>query len=220
MSDQAGSQEPSLVMEPFAYHEIASTSDPDWEAWKAIYADSFPEAERMSEDYFLRVFTQKAQGGDRNKHALSMRTGTEGRVLGMAYYEIVDSVATAYLWYLAIRYDYRGQGLGSRAYSELCRRMTEDRLDLLLFEVEIPEPTLEGPAVARVAEKRIAWYRGMGARVVEGVEYFQSVDTGAPPTQMYLMAHPFKPMGAEEVYERAKVIFEEALQQTGELRLT
>jgi GNAT superfamily N-acetyltransferase len=220
MNYLAGSQEPPLAPEHLVYHEIDAVSDPDWEAWKAIYADSFPEPERMSEAYFLAVFAEKGRAAARNKHALSMRAGADGQVVGIAYYEVAHSVSTAYLWYLAIHRDYRGHGFGSRAYLDLCRQMANERMDLLMFEVEIPQLTSEGPDAVRLAEKRIAWYGGLGAKLLEGVEYFQSVDTGAPPTQMYLMAHPFKAMTADEVYERAEVIFEGALQRTGELRLT
>jgi Acetyltransferase (GNAT) family len=193
-------------------HEVTAASDADWSTWKRIYLDSFPAAERMSEAYFGAVFAAK----DPCKHVLSIRM--DGNPIGIAYYEDIAIAQSAYLWYLAIDQTRRGGGIGSMVYKELCRSLS-DRFDLMVFEVEIPELAHEGPAARQTAQRRIDWYRSLGAKVLEGVEYFQNVDTGAPPTRMFLMAHPFTSMEATEVYERMKLIFEDDVRQIGDLRL-
>src|ERR1044071_7893164 len=157
------------------FHEINSTLDPDWPDWKRIYLDSFPVSERMSEAYFLEVFDAK----DPTKHVLSIRVDDEP--IGIVYYEEVSEARAVYLWYLAIDRAKRGGGVGSGVYRELNRRLSS-QFDLLAFEVEIPELAHGGPEGKQTAQRRIDWYRSLGARLLEGVEYLQNVDTGAPPT--------------------------------------
>src|SRR5437868_4589395 len=112
-------------------HRLATCDDTDWPVWKRIYIDCFPESERMSEGYFLRVFEE----ADPAKHALTIRR--DGAPVGMAYYEEETEAHAAYLWYLAIDSEHQGQGLGSKVYEELARQFAS-RFDLLIFEVEIP----------------------------------------------------------------------------------
>jgi GNAT superfamily N-acetyltransferase len=211
MSCQPDRSERPRPSTSIVFHEIDSASDPTWPDWMAIYVDSFPEAERMSEDYFLAAFRARAEGVPGNKHALSVLGGPDRDTVGIVYYEVTPALSTAYLWYLAIHRDHRGSGLGSEAYRELCGRLTHDGLDLLVFEVEIPALADGGPDGRRLAEKRIDWYRGLGARLMDGIEYYQSVDTGEPPTKMYLMTHAFAPLAESDVHFRLKEIFQDGI---------
>jgi ribosomal protein S18 acetylase RimI-like enzyme len=199
------------------YREIVSAEDPAWEAWKAIYYASFPKNERMSEDSFLQVFAEKAHGESLHKRMLVMLTG-EARVIGIAYYEAETEPPVAFLWYLAMHEDFRNYGYGRQFYAELLRRMAQEGVQLLVFEVEIPSAEKED--ASEWARRRIEWYRRQGAFVLEGVEYVQMVDTGVPPTPMYLMLHPLVPMDAERGYTLVKPLFPETLHRRGELKLS
>jgi GNAT superfamily N-acetyltransferase len=212
---------------PIRYDEIVSPRSPSgedwrWSAWKRMYYDSFPENERMSERYFLRMFDEKANGEADDKHLLIMieGQGAETKPVGMAYYELERELSIGFLWYLAIRQGIRNKGYGTAFYSELVRRMRDNGTKLLVFEVEIPElAEAKSAEDAEWARRRIAWYRRQGAFVLEGVEYFQEVDTGKPPTRMFLMLHCLVPMDAEQGFSLAKLLFPHTLQQVGPLKL-
>ncbi len=195
--------------------EIVTASDTAWEGWKEVYLASFPEQERMSEAFFLRFFARKEIGEATQSHMLVMTPeAAAGQVLGLGFYEVSPVLATGFLWYLATPPVHRGRGLGARLYAELVGRLRAEKARLLLFEVEIPEVAAQESAeAAEFARRRIEWYRRLGAQVLCGVEYFQTVDGPAAPVPMHVMAHRFEPMTAEEVYELAAQFFGTAIQQ-------
>jgi GNAT superfamily N-acetyltransferase len=209
------------------YEEIVSAGDLcedswQWSAWKRIYYDSFPENERMSERYFLQMFEEKARGEGHDKHMLIMLESQEtGTVpVGMSYHEFDRELGVGFLWYLAIQRESRNKGYGTAFYAELIKRAKSDGARLLAFEVEIPELAAAKSAEnAEWARRRIAWYRRQGAFVLEGVEYYQEVDTGVAPTRMFLMLHPLAPIDAEQGFSLARALFPDTLQQTGPLKL-
>jgi hypothetical protein len=201
--------------------EIDSVQDPAWEGWKSIYYDSFPENERMTEAYLLRVLEKKAAGSAPDSHMLAMLPRNEREhVTGLAYYEADQELRAGFLWYLAMRQGHRSRGYGAIFYSDLLRRLKAGDATILLFEVEIPELAREeGAERGEMAERRIGWYRRQGALLLDGVQYFQSVDAPVDPTEMYVMAHPFVPMTAEQVFAVASNLFDDAIKQTGPLAL-
>lgn len=208
-------------MEGVEIREILSAADPAWEGWKEVYLASFPEQERMSEAFFLRFLGRKELGEASQSHMLVMTPeAAAGEVLGLGFYEFSSALATGFLWYLATQPGHRGRGLGAHLYAELVRRLRAERARLLLFEVEIPEvASREGAEAAEFARRRIAWYRRLGAQVLCGVEYFQTVDGPAAPVPMHVMAHRFEPLSVEEVYALAAQFFGDAIQQRQPLTL-
>jgi len=212
---------------PIRYEEIVSPRSPSggdwqWRAWKRMYYDSFPDNERMSEQYFLRMFSEKANRETDDKHVLIMCEGQGAgtKPVGMAYYELERDLSIAFLWYLAIHQGIRNKGYGTAFYTELVTRMRNDGAKLLVFEVEVPELAEARSAEdAEWARRRIAWYRRQGARVLEGVEYYQRVDTREASTRMLLMLQYLVLMDARQGYSLAKSLFPNTLQQVGPLKL-
>ena len=84
-------------------------------------------------------------------------------------------------------------------------------------------PALQEDREAReLAERRIGWYRRLGAKLLGGVEYFQTVDTVPEPTEMHLMYHPLGGEPAadpEAVFALAKAVAGETLRRVGPLSL-
>lgn len=202
--------------------EIETAQDNAWEDWRRIYYDSFPENERMTDDYLVGVLERKATGDKPDTHILVMTPDEElEQVVGMAYYDFERESKAGYLWYLATIQSQRGQGYGAVFYSDLLRRMQADGATLLLFEVEIPElARQESPEQGELAERRINWYRRQGALVLGGIQYFQGVDAPIAPVEMHIMAHPFAPMDADQVFAVASKLFEDDIRQIGPLSLT
>lgn len=200
------------------YEEINFSDDPRWTVWKQIYYDSFPENERMSEDFFLRVFNQKVSGAAEDKHVLIMSKVLETRTnpIGMAYYEFECDLRIAYLIFLATQRGHRNKRYGTAFYAELVKRMKNEGAKLLIFEVEMPELAEN----TDWAHRRIAWYRRHGAFVLDGIEYLAAGDMGLPPIPMFLMVHPFAHLDVEEIFSLAKSLFHRTLKQISPLSLT
>lgn len=176
----------------------------------------------MSERYFLQMFEEKARGEGHDEHMLIMIECQEvgSKPIGMSYHELDRDLGVGFLWYLAIQRENRNKGYGTAFYAELIKRTKNDGARLLVFEVEKPERAKAKSAEnAEWARRRIAWYRQQGAFVLEGVEYYQEVDTGVPPTPMFLMLHPVAPIDAEQGFSLAKSLFPDTLRQTGPLKL-
>jgi ribosomal protein S18 acetylase RimI-like enzyme len=188
-------------------HEIASDADAAWEGWRRIYSESFPPTERMSEQWLL---------GKPGRRLLALQDAATGAVLGIACCEAYPENGIAVLWYLAIAREHRNQRLGRVLYKEARRLYAESGVKALAIEVEIPG----GPDDEGWAARRIDWYRRRGAFLLEGVETTVQVDTGAPPTRMWLMLHAYQRLDPQQCYALAKALFPDTLEQTGDLRLT
>jgi hypothetical protein len=88
------------------------------------------------------------------------------------------------------------------------------------MDLSIPRPdTVESEGLAALAERRIGFYRRLGARVLTGIEYLQRVGPHQPPVPMHIMVQCAGICAADEVYGWAKGLFGDAVRQVGELGL-
>lgn len=204
------------------FHEILSIQDPSWDSWQAIYYDSFPKNERMTERFFLRLLKKKAAKRARDDHLWAISHKDEpGLVLAIAYFQTLRKLKIGYLWYIAIRQGHRGQGLGADIYAAILSQVKPEGFKLAIFEVEKPEQVATRGAAARdLAERRIQWYRRQGAKLLGGVRFFQKVDAPVAPIEMRVMAHLFAEMTPKEVFKIAAKLFKKDLLKIGSLSLT
>lgn len=201
--------------------EILSTDDDLWESWKSIYLASFPAHERMTVAYFEGVLAAPVEDGA-GRHMLAMVAESNlTDVQGILYFETDREARISFLWYLAIRDDLRNQRLGPALYAEVRNRAESEGLDLLVFEVEIPEEAaahsdLEG----EIAARRIRWYQRQGALLVKGVEYYQDVDSTDERTLMYLMVDYIgTSAGPDALYQRLETYFAGSISKLGPVSL-
>ena len=212
-----------MLQEPVSksIREIESLQDPLWPAWKEIYLTSFPPNERMSLEYFEDILAKRSAEKASDHPLLVLADEKHGAdVVGLAYCEMDADAEIAFLWYLATQADLRGKGYGAYIYRDLLERARARGNRILVFEVEIPH--LAGAKSSEDEEwarRRIGWYERQGAVLVNGIQYFQDVDTSEELTEMHLMVHLFQPMSAEQVYERLEPFFGDAIQKTGALSL-
>lgn len=204
-----------MSAEPPAVHEIYSEQDPLWLQWQAIYQESFPDYERMSEAFFTEKLHAHATGRARDFHLLAM-TPSAGEVAGIACYELHRTSRAGVLWYLATRTHQRNRGYGAMLYAEIINRLRNEGAVAMFLEVEIPEiVAIQGAEQAQRATRRIAWYRRQGALLLTGIHYLQHVDQPFPPVPMYLLVHPLEPLDASQACAMAADLFGNALTQIG-----
>lgn len=203
------------MLEGYDIHELTGLSDPLLPAWLDLYETSFPFNERLLISHFWRLLQAKEKG-EASSVSLSALVERSNTLIGMAAWQYLPQLRLAYLWYLAIQPEARNRGLGAHYYHAILAQAFTKGADLALFEVEMPELAHTDQERA-LAQRRIAFYKRNGARLLTGIHYLQSVGDHVPPTPMHLMFHPRERLSPQEAYQSAHQLFGEALQQTDAL---
>lgn len=200
--------------------EITTPDDDLLLPWLDLYEIAFPPAERMLVSFYLRLLREKRDGLWPDHNLLAVQR--EGVFVGLAHYVVVAEQDLVWLWMFAVTPEARNQGVGAAIYGEIVRRLPAGTVAVLI-EVERPD-LAHTEAERELAERRIAFYRRQGARLLEGVHYVQSVGPHQPPLPMHVMLHPLQALDAETAFALARAVFVgsgggETITQTGVLSL-
>ncbi len=191
---------------------LSSPSDPKFPAWLDLFELSFPPAERVLASTFIRALSQRDPA---TPQTLLAASASDDSLLGMAHFQAFHAQRVAYLWYLAVAPKGQGAGAGSEIYRAVVERLPPS-VAAVLIEVEQPRLARSGPE-RRLAERRIVFYQRLGARMLLGIDYLQSVGPHQPVVPMHLMVHLLEPISPEEVYRAVREICGELIRQTGAL---
>lgn len=200
--------------------EITTPDDDLLLPWLDLYEIAFPPAERMLVSFYLRLLREKRDGLWPDHNLLAVQR--EGVFVGLAHYVVVAEQDLVWLWMFAVTPEARNQGVGAAIYGEIVRCLPAGTVAVLI-EVERPD-LAHTEAERELAERRIAFYRRQGARLLEGVHYVQSVGPHQPPLPMHVMLHPLQALDAETAFALARAVFVgsgggETITQTGVLSL-
>jgi len=196
--------------------EIIDLNDDLLLPWLDLYETAFPPAERMLVSFYLRLLREKRAGLHPDHHLLAVQR--EGVFVGLAHYVMVAEQRLAWLWMFAVTPEARNHGNGAAIYGEIVRRLPVGTVAML---IEVERPDLAQTEAERVlAERRIAFYRRQGARLLEGMYYVQSVGPHQSPLPMLVMLHPLQVLDAETAFRYAQAILGDAIAQTGQLAFT
>ncbi len=197
--------------------EIEHLADKWLSPWLDLYETAFPASERVLVSAQLEIVRAHQIGASLDDHLLTV-TDASGAFVGLIQYQQISDLRLTLLSYMAVMPTSRGRGLGSRFYAEVLARARSDGSVLLLLEVERPDQA-ESDVNRRWAERRIEFYRRLGARMLEGIHYEQVVGWHQPPLPMHLMAHALAPLDDRQVFEKVHQIFGSQIIQVGPLRL-
>jgi ribosomal protein S18 acetylase RimI-like enzyme len=205
----------SMTRDDVSFVDLRGLDDELLLPWLDLYETAFPAAEKVLVSNHLAALQGRPEEPGEH-HLMAALSG--GQFAGLARYHVLPEIATSYLWYLATRPELRSRGIGAELYGEIVRRAQASGMRTLMLEVEIPEEMVS-PEMRILAERRIGFYRRQGARLLTGIHYLQFLSTYHQPVPMHLLFHPITPLTATEAFETGKALFEEWLEQTGELRL-
>ena len=209
----------SILLEP-----ITGWRDPNLPFVMDILQQSFPPNEQMRLSWWINRLNAITEGmsTDGEKYTLLAVVNPQTEeVVGFAYYETYAAPpekSIAYLYYLAMHPETRGQGIGATTYAALMQRiLDQEKNRLVVFEVEKPE-VLEtlSPNDAEIARRRVRWYQRNGARLLNGVYYSQSVGW-QPEVEMNVMFHSRNALRPEDAFAAGKAIWADNLQQISPL---
>jgi GNAT superfamily N-acetyltransferase len=204
-------------MDDIFYTEITHIEDDLLLPWLDLYETAFPPNEKILVSNHLETLKIKARGEAQDDIFLAA-LDSQGKLLGMARFQILPEVHAAILWYLAVTPRERSQGLGSKIYQEIIRRIGLVNVHALVMEVEIPE-LCHSEETRQFADRRIRFYHRHGARQLTGIHCLQHVGWHQPPTPMHILIHPLQRLEPQAAFDLAKCIFGDHLTQVGELSL-
>ncbi len=159
--------------------KIASSSDTLFETAMDIYMYSFPANERQAiETIRMRL----------DKGLYILYTACENdEVLAMLLLYPLEDTEFIIIDYLAVNKDHRKKGIGAWLIVEVLNVVqVEYRGKYLILESEDPD---FGNNKTERAD-RVAFYKKLGARTLQGVNYILPPLSGDEPTQMILMILP------------------------------
>lgn len=162
------------------------------ERWWRIYRASFPAEEREAPEII--------ESGIERDVAMVSRISLEGRTVGVASTHLLTRTATAFLVYLAVDPEHRGQNLGTTlwkfAWNSASERLRNRGLAPrgMIWEVENPK-TADSSLQAATRERRIRFFERMGG-VLLPYRYVQP-PVGGVAVPMSLMFRGTMPNAAE-----------------------
>lgn len=192
-----------MIPDTLILTELTGRSDPLLLPWLDLYETAFPPTERVLVSRILSALEQIEQGRG-NGRRLACSTDSAGRLTSLLDTYEPPALEAGFLWYLAVIPALRGQGLGARLYRRAFEQM-RPAVKALFFDVEDPRE-MKTPQDVECAVRRIAFYRRLGARLIGGIRYIQTVGDHQPPITLRLMAHPGAEMSAREAIALASPI--------------
>jgi GNAT superfamily N-acetyltransferase len=141
---------------------LGDVSAPVVEAVRAIYEAGFPAAVRAPFRDLVEVEpTERTQ----------VLLGDDGAVLGLVLVRDLADTGWTFLRYFVVAEALRGQGIGGRLWSALCRDLAARGCTRLLFDVEDPDDPSADAHEAEERRRRVRFYRRLGAEVIAGSPY-------------------------------------------------
>ena len=157
-------------------HRIRGAAEAAFAALTAIYTEAHPECERKSLEQLRAMLT-------RPEYAF-LTAARDGEVVAFAICLSCRESDACLLEYMAVEREHRSGGIGQEMF-RAAGRVSEAGGRFLIAEVDSDK----GPSEDRVDRtRRKEFYRRLGAREVEGLNYYMPRVTEAEPPAMELMA--------------------------------
>jgi GNAT superfamily N-acetyltransferase len=137
---------------------VAEVGETALEAAREIYEAGFPPAVRAP-------FRDLVDA--RPDERMQLLLDGAGQVLGVALVRDLGETRWTFLRYFVVTARRRGQGIGSRLWSALCRDLAARGRERLLFDVEDPDDAAADPHEADERRRRVRFYRRLGADLVD-----------------------------------------------------
>ncbi len=177
---------------------LIGLTDPLMPEWFRLYELSFRQEVRSLAGFLLQLLQ------DSERHVF-LAAVQEEELIGLALYELPERAPVGYLWYLAVRADRRGQGIGTRLYRAVLERLP-DAAEALFLDVEPPEHQTDDVERA-YAVWRISFYHKLGAVLLPDLQVWEQTAPHFAPEPLMILAHPLKNQDPQRLRELATALY-------------
>jgi len=161
----------------YGWQRLTSAADPDFAAFHRIYRASLPARERKSRAQLAAMVEQPSY--------LVLLLKDAAGVAGFGVVYVSEGERFALLEYLAVAGDRRGAGLGSRLF-RACMAEVRARYGAWPMLIEV-DSEREDSADRALRLRRKRFYRALGCRDVQGLDYLLPLPGKGPAPRMDLM---------------------------------
>ena len=156
---------------------VKVASDPRFDELVAIYREALPRSERKPAAKLAAMIAKPGY--------IFLVLTLEGKVVGFAIAVCFERTEACLIEYMAIAGKMRGQGLGNTLFKSVVE-LAEIRDRYLLAEVESEVPP-SADHEDRVRRKR--FYRKLGCREIEGLDYIMPAVSSSTPPAMNILVY-------------------------------
>jgi len=166
-----------LNSEALTVDRVKLASDPRFDELVAIYREALPRSERKPAAKLAKMIAQPGY--------IFLVLMLDGEVVGFAIAVCFERTEACLIEYMAIAGQMRGQGLGNALFKSVVE-LPEIRDRYLLAEVESEEAP-SADHLDRVRRKR--FYRKLGCRQIEGLDYIMPAVSSSTPPAMNILVY-------------------------------
>lgn len=188
--------------------EVNNENSKEFEEIMQIYEETFPVEERNPRASIERALKEKRKKRFKKLGLFSHLIGMKfkNQMIGLSYFNYFSGPSLGFLGYIGITPKFQGQGFGKKLLNQIIETIREDAKEIgekepigLAAEVEKEEQPDITREVREARNRRIGFFRSQGAKIIEGVDYFQpSLTEDQPTIPLWLMIIPLN----QEYWER------------------
>jgi GNAT superfamily N-acetyltransferase len=163
--------------------EVEDFESLEFEQSLDIYKSSFPSNETRSIEKVVAMLK-----ADKDYHLFITKNNSS--VVGISLLYVFRSLNIGLLDYMAVAPNWQRRGIGKDLFRftlQWCNSQTDNIIGLLM---EIQKENVPDLRESLIRKNRISFYAGLGAKVLDGVNYLLPSQDNGEPEEMYLMFAP------------------------------
>lgn len=168
-----------------------------------IYLTYFPPQETRPLEKTISMIEK-----DNNYHIIA--TLQDNKVIGISLLYLFPSLKFGLLDYMAIINEFQRKGIGTKLFSFTFKIFSSKIPDGIGLLMEIQKDNVQKISENEVRKRRIKFYKNLGCKCLNGINYLLPSQIGGHPEEMYLMIKPIKNINSlsrDNVFEFVNAIY-------------
>jgi GNAT superfamily N-acetyltransferase len=176
-----------MITYPMIFKELEDFHSWEFRQSLDIYKTSFPSNQTRPAKKVVKMLKD-----DRDYHLFI--AANKSAVVGISLLYAFKSLHIGLLDYLAVDPNYQRRGIGKKLFRFTVQKLRSQMPVVIGLILEIQKERVHDSHGRHIIKDRIRFYRQLGARVLDGVNYLLPSQTHGKPEEMYLMIVPLAKM--------------------------